>query len=434
MRAKFAHLCAAVTAFMIVSQAQAQSPLSIHLGVKTCANAACHGGAAPNANSKVQRNEYTFWRDHDPHSKAYKTLAGDRAKRIASNLGLGPAQEAALCLDCHATNIPQNQRGIEFDVADGIQCETCHGPAVGWLGIHSTGVATREQNIQAGLFPTEDPVARAEMCLDCHFGAKDQFANHRLMGAGHPRISFELDSYTWFNAHHTLDQDYIDRKPYVDGVRTWAIGAAKMIERRMTLLIDNETGSNGFFPEFVFFDCHACHHPMSQLRWKPRGYGLPPGTPKVDDSHMAVLIVALEQIDPGMAKTLNDQMIALHKSAARGRAEMVAAAEALKATAAGAVPVVAGWTPSGDAMNAILAKLVAKGAKGDLIDYASAEQATLVTGATIDALYRGGHISEAQHGQLFGELNKAYDAVQKDDKYDPNAFVQAMKSLQAAIR
>ena len=48
MRARFAHLCAVVAAFMIVAQAQAQSPLSIYLGVKTCANSACHGGAAPN--------------------------------------------------------------------------------------------------------------------------------------------------------------------------------------------------------------------------------------------------------------------------------------------------------------------------------------------------------------------------------------------------
>lgn len=434
MMVRFAQLCAVFTVFMIVSQAHAQNAPTIYLGVKTCANSACHGGAVANPNSKVQRNEYTFWRDKDPHSKAYKALLGDRAKRIASNLGLGPANEAKLCLDCHATNIPPEQRGIEFDVADGIQCETCHGAAVGWLGIHSAGIATRAQNVQAGLFPTEDPVKRADMCLDCHFGAKDQFANHRLMGAGHPRISFELDSYTWFNAHHTLDQDYIDRKPYVDGVRTWAIGAAKMIERRMTLLIDNDTGSNGFFPEFAFFDCQTCHRPMSQLRWKPRGIGLPPGTPKVDDSHMAVLVVALEQIDPALAKTLGDQMLTLHKSSVRGRAEIVAAAEALKATAVEAVPAVAGWTPSSDAMRAILARLVAKGAKGDMIDYASAEQATLVTGATIDALYRGGHITEAQLGQMLGELDKAYDAVQKDDRYDPNAFVQAMKSLQAAIR
>ena len=33
---------------------------------------------------------------------------------------------------------------------------------------------------------------------------------------------------------------------------------------------DPNTGTSGLFPELVFFDCHACHHPMSDLRWNPR--------------------------------------------------------------------------------------------------------------------------------------------------------------------
>ena len=36
-------------------------------------------------------------------------------------------------------------------------------------------------------------------------------------------------------------------------------------------------GRDGLFPELTFFDCHACHHPMSNVRWEPRAtVGLPP--------------------------------------------------------------------------------------------------------------------------------------------------------------
>jgi len=425
---------AAIATIASIGSAGAQDALGVHLGVKTCANSACHGGAAPNPESKVQRNEYTFWRNEDPHSRAYETLKSKRAKRIARNLGLSAAHEAELCLDCHATNPPPDMRGNEFDIADGVQCESCHGASVGYLGIHATGIATREQNIQAGLYPTEDPIKRSEMCLDCHFGAKDQFANHRVMGAGHPRISFELDSYTWFNAHHTLDEDYVERKTYVDGVRTWAIGAAKMIERRMALLIDDETGTTGFFPEFVFFDCHACHHPLTQLRYKPDAEGVPPGTPTVDDSHMEVLRIALAEVDPALATTLDQQITELHKSSLRGREAMVAAAKKVQQTARQSVEVLAGFVPTGADMRAILARLASQGAKRELTDYASAEQAALVIGATIDALHRGGHIDKSRQEQLFGVLAEAYDAVQKEDKYDPDAFVQAMKSLNSLVQ
>ena len=413
--------------------AAAQTP-QIHLGVKTCANSACHGGASVNPNSKVQRNEFTFWQQKDPHSKAWEALKSDRGQRIAQNLGIAAAEEADLCLNCHATNVPKELRAIEFDITDGIQCESCHGASVGWLGIHSTGLATREQNIAAGLFPTEDPVKRADMCLDCHLGNKDQFANHRLMGAGHPRMGFELDTYTWANAHHTLDKDYVERKTFVDGVRTWAIGAAKTIERRMALLVDENTGTNGFFPEFVFFDCHGCHHPMSQLRYRPQNNGVPPGTPRINDSHVSVLEVALAAVDPKLSEELGIEIRALHKASTRGRDATIDAAKKLMGTAKRAVEVMAATAPDEQQMRTILLGLVERGAKGEYTDYPTAEQATLVINATISAMADAGYIPATERDRLQGELGKAYAAIEHDERYQPGQFVDAMKALRSAIR
>jgi hypothetical protein len=54
----------------------------------------------------------------------------------------------------------------------------------------------------------------------------DRFVTHRLMGAGHPRMSFELDTFTAVEpAHFKPDSDWEKRKRMWDGVKVWAIGA-----------------------------------------------------------------------------------------------------------------------------------------------------------------------------------------------------------------
>ena len=55
--------------------------------------------------------------------------------------------------------------------------------------------ATHAGNVARGLYPTSDPVAQARLCLSCHFGNRDKFVTHRMMGAGHPRMSFELETF-----------------------------------------------------------------------------------------------------------------------------------------------------------------------------------------------------------------------------------------------
>ena len=155
-------------------------------------------------------------------------LLNDRSRRIAANLGLKqPAHEAKICVDCHGHNPPADRRGERFKASDGISCEACHGPAEHWIKSHVAPGATHEENVRNGLYPTEDPVALARLCLSCHFGNKDKFVTHRIMGAGHPRISFELDTFTQTQPpHFVVDEDWRKRKGRWDGVRVWAIGQA----------------------------------------------------------------------------------------------------------------------------------------------------------------------------------------------------------------
>ena len=82
------------------------------LGVASCASSMCHGAVDTWKNSPVLQNEYITWSRSDKHARAYTLLLNTRSKEIARRLGLKePAHASALCLDCHAHNVPESRRG-----------------------------------------------------------------------------------------------------------------------------------------------------------------------------------------------------------------------------------------------------------------------------------------------------------------------------------
>lgn len=211
----------------------------MHLGVVTCAGNTCHGANAPLKDSRVQQNEFIIWHREDKHAKAYTVLFNDASKRIARNLGIKAAHTEKLCLDCHADNVPADRRGKRFQIDDGVGCEACHGGGEHYLGPHVSGTGTHAENVKLGLYPAEEPKARATLCLSCHLGDKDKLATHRILGAGHPRISFELDTFTHIQPmHFKIDKDYKERKGNWNGMRIWAVGQLLTVERFLELFQD----------------------------------------------------------------------------------------------------------------------------------------------------------------------------------------------------
>jgi hypothetical protein len=232
-----------------------------HLGVVTCAGSTCHGATRPFQNAAINQNEFVIWQRKDKHARAYKVLLNEQSKRIARNLGLKAAHEAKICLDCHSDNAAEDLRGKRFQLSDGVGCEACHGGSKRYLGPHVSGENTRQQNLDAGMYATETPESRALLCLSCHLGTDDKFATHRIMGAGHPRISFELDTFTELQpAHYKVDEDYRKRKQVFSGVQVWAIGQLIAVERLLKLMASPKYRGIGPWPELAFYDCHACHH------------------------------------------------------------------------------------------------------------------------------------------------------------------------------
>ena len=383
--------------------------------------------------SYVPGNEYLIWSKQDKHRYSYNVLLQDRAIKMARTLGLPDAANQKLCLDCHADNIPDDLRGRQFQISDGVDCEACHGGASGWLGIHISG-ATHAQNVAAGLYPTEQPIARAEKCLGCHYGDSTRFADHRLYGAGHPRLAFELDTYTAIEpAHFVVDQGYVERMGRITDVQVWATGQVIALVRRMDAVLDPKHAPKGFWPEFAFFDCQSCHHEYGAYA-RPTTTGLGPGTVKFNDANEVMLKVAAMRVAPEVAAALSQHMMALHQATLDNWAAVQQEAAAVRTAAQSLVGEFAHHEFTGDDMRALADALIALGtANGDDV-FSHDEQITMALEALTAGLKSAGDIGDRQAASVDAAMKGVYAAFASDATVRQDAFVKALKSLQQAMR
>lgn len=410
-------------------QAQAQ-----HLGVASCAGGTCHGANVEFQDSNVWQNEFVVWDEEDAHSQAYAVLLNDQSQRIARNLGLKSAHTAEICLDCHADNIQPARRGPNFKLEDGVGCEACHGGAENYRDSHYEQGATHEQNLERGLYPTEDPMARAHLCLSCHFGNDDKFVTHRIMGAGHPRMSFELDTFTADQpAHFEIDADYEERKPVWEGVQIWAIGQAIAARYYANALV--EGGHTGLFPELTLFDCHSCHHSMDDKRWQPRtSAGLGPGVVRFNDSNLLMTYQLARAAAPDLAPKVRAATRALHASTKKGQSAVQQSAKQVVALMDQLQTRLAGHAFSEKDMYSVVDGLLQDGLKGEYRDYGAAEQAVMAIGSVMYTLDRAAAFSEERGDRLFKALDQVLKTLDNDEQFDPQRFAQRLRSFQALLK
>jgi len=401
------------------------------MGVVSCANSLCHGAVSPIQDSNVLQTEYVTWSRVDKHARAYQVLANAQSQRIARNLGIAKPAEAALCLNCHTHNVPAALRDERFRLDDGVSCEACHGPAGRWLQSHVQEGVTYEDNLKAGLYPTSDPLNRARLCLSCHFGNADRFVTHRLMGAGHPRMSFELDTFTAVEpAHFKADADWEKRKRMWDGVQVWAIGQALAVSEMMSVLTDPKLGRDGLFPELVLFDCHACHHPMSDRRWTPRIPGMGPGAVRLNDSNMLMVRQIARVVDAPLGARTAETMTKLQNAVHSGN-DALMQAHALQVDMKALIPVLEKHTFTDADMRGILSGLINEGLSGQYQDYAGAEQATMAIGSVANFMFQRGIIKSAR--SVNDGLATLMKSVANDEHYSPAQFQAALRHFRTAV-
>lgn len=398
-----------------------------HLGPATCASSVCHGRVLEAQQSNVLLNEYRTWAKHDRHAGAYLTLLNEESRAIARKLGLKSAHEADICLDCHADNVAADKRGMRFHIDDGVGCEACHGGAERWLTSHATEEATHEANLDAGLYPTDDLRARGELCLSCHLGTSDKFATHRIMGAGHPRLVFEMDTFTIRQPeHYRVDGDYRQRKAEETATRRWAVGALVTARRYVELLQGKLFTDHPLYPEIGLFDCHSCHNSFKDLGWRtqPSTASLGPGQVRLNDSNLLIATVVLSQFDKAKGGELYSLVQALHEASGMDRQSVVKVSARIAALLEANESKAAGRELAVEKLRAARSSLLKLGEQGEFQDYAGAEQAVM----SIDVL---SFAIEEPPADVKTTLARMYQVVDDDDGYVPSSLVQEFRAFKA---
>jgi hypothetical protein len=312
---------------------QAPGEAGKYSGPGSCASSNCHGGVQPKSLVRIAQNEYSIWAAQDKHARAYTVLSNPVSLRIGKILGLEQApNKSDKCIACHALNVRPEQRAQTFQsIDDGVSCESCHGPAVGWLGTHTLKNWTHEQSLKLGMYDTRDLVKRSDRCLTCHLGTAEKEVDHVMIAAGHPDLNFELESFSSAMPRHWRPAQ--NASPWLS-VQELAVGSAVQLREALHRLDRRASGSN--WPEYSEYECFACHHSLTkpEASWRQAlGYdGRLPGAPAwnparyavfrhiagaVDASTASQLVAELEKIEQLSGKPgTGDQVAARAKSAA----------------------------------------------------------------------------------------------------------------------
>lgn len=309
----------------------AESGLTKYLGVGSCASSNCHGGTSPRQSSNVLQNEYVTWTKHDMHSKAWTALTTEEARKIGAHLDIKAPEKEPWCLGCHATySETASQYGPEFKVEDGVSCESCHGAAERYLSEHASSKSSHENNVKLGMRDLVPLDTRANFCLTCHAGSERASVTHRLIGAGHPRLSFELDTYSMLQPRHwKVDDDYRRRKAEYNSARAWLVGQTELSRNYLETLASEKRSKFGAFPELTTLACYSCHHSLGQQQWKSRVYDGHPGELRLNTAALFVVEEALRSLKSPEADALRGQVDELHAAFREGKlAEVVPLVEA----------------------------------------------------------------------------------------------------------
>jgi hypothetical protein len=179
----------------------------------------------------------------------------------------------------------------------------------------------------------------------------------------------------------------------------------------------------GMFPEFAFYDCHSCHHPMDKIRWNAQraGTGVKPGTLRLQTQNFVVLQAVAETFEPAALPELVNLTNALVRAGQRDPAEVAAAARSL-----------ADWLVKRDALTRrqfsrtevinVRKMLVNYAAADKAGDYAAAEQIVL----GVESL----SYSLGDRDNKKASLDSLYSAVKNDTSFSPSQFVAAAKNAQ----
>jgi len=374
-------------------------------------------------------NEFVTWSHQDSHAKAFQSLLGPQGRSIAAKLKIGPAESAKICLNCHADNVPEARRGKTFLLTDGIGCEACHGGAERWISSHASPRSSYREDIRTGMYPTADLNERAALCLSCHYGTADKFATHAIMAAGHPRLSFELDTFLALEpVHYRIDDNYRRRKPSFTATQVWCRGQLLATQAELLALQGPMITVPHAFPELALFNCTSCHDTsMHRLEWRARQLtgDMGPGTVPINDANLRMSWVIARTASYADGARIQNLTQALQQSVA-GDPHQIAAASAQLHSALSEVLAKVGDDPPALRPRALLDNIIQAGTEGEYRDYLGAEQAVMA----MDLLMTESKLA----GTSKAHLDELYRLLQSDETYRSADFIAALKILRDGLK
>lgn len=268
------------------------------LGAGSCSSAGCHAAAI--AGHEPWQSAATVWAFRDPHARAHDVLSGPLAEQIVASLASRhpdvprvPAREHRSCIGCHAT-------GQGVALAEGVSCESCHGPAERWVVAHTLPGWNTPGN-ERGLVDLADPFVCASTCAQCHVGGTPTVdglpreVSHDIVAAGHPRLAFELRSSKRAEPPHWRDR-FTDAPP-AEGAETnvepplgpvdeWALGRLGLLDAQLRQILSDTfaaatTDVADAWPEFTAFDCYGCHRAAVAAIDRGLSAGRPAASPRL---------------------------------------------------------------------------------------------------------------------------------------------------------
>ena len=401
-----------------------------YTGPGSCSASACHGAIQPRQDTRVQQSEYSTWVVQDKHAKAFSVLSSPQSLRIARNLGLPQKPEAAReCLTCHALDVPAEARARTFDLTDGVSCESCHGPAASWLGPHTARDWTHQQSVRVGMYDTKDLAKRQEKCLSCHLGSDKNIVNHEMIAAGHPDLTFELDSYSAVMPRHWKEP--LDKDPWLN-VRAWSVGQGVQLTQSLVQLTRRARSPN--WPEYAEMDCFACHHALTRPEdsWRQEtGYsGRRPGVPAWNPSRYAVFRVLVQEINSDAGHQLESDLQELAGAMNRlgpDREKVATTAQRSAETTQRLVARISAQPYDGQLTLRLLKSIVAQAGALSEEGERTAEQATMALDSLFIAFARNQHLANEQ--EIRQAISGLFQQLENPSAYNPKRFAEQMRKV-----
>ncbi len=396
------------------------------VGASSCASSTCHGSVQAWAGSNIQGNEYLIWSNLDKHHNSYASLNSNQAKKIMEKLGdAKPATQNTACLSCHGP--------IANIASEGVSCESCHGNAQNWLASHKT--SSHGANIKNGMTALNQSKTQASNCLACHLGTEDRFVTHRMMAAGHPRLNFEIATFTALQpAHFHLDQDWRKRKGNYTPVQAWAIGQVIASQYILNNFSNPKVNHDGIFPELSLFDCHSCHRFISHKREEAR-WGIGPGRLHLNDSSLIVLRAIVSVVDPSHIAEFDKKIAYFYEKLSD---EENSTAPSIHQSAEETAQYLERFTTLFEkvsfdekVLKKVLASIIESANQRQFGDPSGAEQAYMAITNIASSLYQSGNLkATADVNTVLGAMR---NTLSNDEQYQPEQFRHQLNQLKSIV-